>query len=100
MNRNGLDNRDENLITVTARENSQNKPVYANNRLGVKGVRKHAYKNGTVKYGARIRIDGKLTYLGQYGTLEEAKYWRDEAEFIFFHTSLSQRETVSAPRRP
>jgi hypothetical protein len=63
------DNRWCNLREATQTQNKANSRVYKNNRLGVKGVRLH--RNGT--YEARIRVNGKLIYLGCSPTIEEAK---------------------------
>jgi len=84
INHNGLDNRKVNLRVVSATENSQNKPIYSNNALGIKGVRERVYKNGTVGYGVRIRVNKELVYIGQFKTKEEAIEARAKAEIDFF----------------
>lgn len=68
-NRNTSDNRWANLREATQTENKGNSGVYRNNRLGVKGVRLHC--NG--RYEARLRVGGRLMYLGCFPTAEEAK---------------------------
>jgi hypothetical protein len=61
-NGNGLDNRRRNLRVATQAQNCQNKRV-KQNTCGFKGV----FVSGN-KFMARIRINGKLTYLGTFDT--------------------------------
>lgn len=81
INGNGLDNRKCNLRIVTSTQNVQNKPPIS---TWGKGVRKRVYKNGTVKYRARIRFNNILYYLGQFNTAEEARKAYDEKAKEFF----------------
>lgn len=67
INRNGLDNRRENLRLVTPSENQHNKGKYKNNTSGYKGV----FKSGK-RWGARIKINRKYIYLGYFDTPELA----------------------------
>jgi hypothetical protein len=69
INRNPLDNRDENLRIVTHAENLQNQKVRVDNRTGYRGV---TYMKEFNKYRARIRVNGEYIYLGYYDTAEEA----------------------------
>lgn len=62
------DNRISNLRIATPSQNKMNGKVQADNRLGVKGVRKR--RNG--RYSARITINGNLVYIGTFDTAEEA----------------------------
>lgn len=61
INRNPLDNRIHNLRDVTNRENCQNRANFA-----------HWLERGQ-GWQARIRIDGKLKYLGLHKTREQAR---------------------------
>lgn len=55
------DNRIANLRIATNRQNVQNRPAQANNRLGIRGVRRHPR---TGLYEAWIWVNGKRTFLG------------------------------------
>lgn len=68
INRVPYDNRIENLRLATVSQNIANSKTYKTNRLGVRGVR----EVGKQKYIARIRVMGKLIYLGRFGTISEA----------------------------
>lgn len=67
INGDRADNRIENLRMATRQQQSFNKGVQKNNKLGVKGV--HQIGN---KYQARICINKKLKVLGRFDTIEEA----------------------------
>lgn len=69
-----------NLRLATQSENKANSGIYRNNILGVKGVRRH--RNG--RYEARLRLNGKLVYLGCFKTIEEAKAVYDAAAITHF----------------
>lgn len=66
--RNGYNNRLSNLRVATASQQNHNKKVYANNKLGVKGVK--LTKSG--RYEANIQVNHVQTYLGTFDTIEEA----------------------------
>jgi hypothetical protein len=71
------DNRICNLRVATREENCRNVKVHKRNRLGIKGV---SERNDCKKrFGAKIRINGKVVALGQYETAEEAKAAYNEA---------------------
>ena len=71
INRIRNDNRLENLRWSTRSENSINREIQRNNKLGVKNIRKY-------KYGYRIQIDrNKNIYTNAKKTLEEAIIQRD-----------------------
>lgn len=74
------DNRWRNIRPATKAENAQNRKVYINNRLGVRGVRLR--RDGY--YEPRLMLNGKAKYLGIYRTLEEAVTVRAWAEMEYF----------------
>lgn len=78
-NRNSLDNRRENLSTVTQVENSRNKRHSSNNKLGVKGVNFH---RGA--FCARIWYNNRNIHLGRFATLREAQLAYDEKAIEVF----------------
>ena len=66
---NGVNNQWQNLRLATASQNNANRRVYKSNELGVKGVRR---RTNSCKYEARIRVNGKLIYLGLFKKKDEA----------------------------
>jgi hypothetical protein len=66
INRDGLDNRRENLRLSNAKQNAQNRR-YATDYLGLRGVRQAGDR-----WDAQIGVDGKLVYLGAFLTQREA----------------------------
>lgn len=66
INRNGLDNRRENLRLVTKQQNSFNAKQ---NNSRFKGV---SYRKDTNKYRAYISLDGKRRWLGNFHTPHDA----------------------------
>ena len=64
---NPSNNRWKNLREATGAQNSANRKVQTNNRLGLKGVRE---RNG--RYLASISIKGKARHLGCFDTPQEA----------------------------
>lgn len=81
INGDPLDNRKENLRICTQSENLLNRKLSKNNTTGVAGVK---YDKHRKSYVARITVEGKEIYLGQYSTLQEAKKIRFEAEKKYF----------------
>ena len=69
IDRNGLNNRRENLRCATASQNQQNACRQINNTSGFKGVSWH---NASRKWMARIMMDGHQHHLGIYDTPEAA----------------------------
>lgn len=69
INRDGLDNRRENLRLATPKQNHANTKTYRNNTSGYKGVY-YVYRTG--RWLALITIDGKQKYLGYHATPEQA----------------------------
>ena len=74
IDNNKINNNVENLRWVTKGENSMNAKLSKSNKVGVKGV----FKINDSKYRAYIRKDNKMTYLGYFKTLEEAKNSRQK----------------------
>lgn len=81
INRNKLDNRKENLRTVTEKQNKYNRPVQKNNSSGYAGV--HFDKNKK-KWCASISINNKTKYLGRYINKEDAIFHRKLAERLYY----------------
>jgi hypothetical protein len=76
---NKINNDIKNLRESTRQQNGFNRGPQKNNKLGIKGVRKHGNK-----YTARITINGKMKRLGAFNTIEEARLVREEAEKKLF----------------
>lgn len=75
-NRDGLDNKRENLRLATRSQNKANGELYKNSTSGCKGVTLRK-ERGT--WRAQIRKDGVLTILGCFNTIEEAARAYDKA---------------------
>lgn len=69
INRNGLDNRKENLRICTLGENVKNTRKYSNNTSGYKGVSWSKFAN---KWRAQIKKDNKKIHLGYFDDKHEA----------------------------
>ena len=69
INGNTMDNRRCNLRLATPRQNQQNRGMSPLNTSGIKGVRFDARRG---KWFARIRVDGRATFLGYHVTKEGA----------------------------
>ncbi len=74
---NGLNNRFSNLCEATNLSNAKNRRLRADNTSGVNGVRLDKRKR---KFIATIVDCGKLKYIGQYDTLEQAAEARKAEE--------------------
>lgn len=70
-NKNGLDNRKENLEVCTISFNNHDSEKRADNTSGVRGVTIRNYHN-RIKYEASININ-KKRYYSQFDTMEEAE---------------------------
>lgn len=69
INGDGLDNRMSNLRVVTVAQNNLNSRVRNDSQSGIKGA---YYDKRKGSYYSRIKVDGKLIYLGTFNTAEEA----------------------------
>jgi hypothetical protein len=87
-NQNKLDNRKENLIMCTQKENNRNMPKRATNTSGFIGVSWH---KAAQKWTAQITIDGKSKYLGCFQNKEDAIVVRLKAEKEYFECFAPQR---------
>jgi hypothetical protein len=85
-NRNGLDNRRENLRHATPTQQAYNKPVSKNNKsCGYKGVSFTRDRRGSAKYCiARITVQKKRVYLGTFENPIAAAMAYDSAA-VFHH---------------
>lgn len=93
INRNGCDNRRENLRIASARVNSLNRKQFKNNTTGYRGVYLDRRIN---KWDARIRVDGVLKFLGIFDTPEDAAraYDREALAANRSHAQLNFPEAV------
>lgn len=76
-NRNGLDNRRENLRLITISQNMHNRAVFKSNTSGMSGVH---YNKGKKKWEASITINWKRIYLGSFKSKEDAIEMRSKVE--------------------
>lgn len=76
INMNKLDNRRENLRICTSSQNKGNLEVRKSNTSGFKGVNWHK-RSGT--YEARIKINKRSVFLGNFATAQEAANAYDKA---------------------
>ena len=85
-NQRKLDCSKKNLIRKTTAENNKNKPVYKNNKLGIKGVS----KTTEGKYRAIIYKDKKSINCGTFATIKEAIQAQKQKKLVFFpHLKLN-----------
>lgn len=87
-NRNKKDNRVENLVPCTIRENNRNKSLQANNKSGVAGVSWH---KASQKWRARIVTEVGEQYLGVFVNKEDAIRVRLQAEKKYFGDFAPQK---------
>ncbi|WP_051287551.1 AP2 domain-containing protein [Paenibacillus taiwanensis] len=86
INRDSLDNRrSRNLRVVTDAQNKQNTRRRKNGSSKYRGVSKN---KETGKWIARIKVNGKMIYLGTYGTEIEAAKVAREARLKYFTHSV------------
>ena len=68
IDRNSLNNDLQNLRWMTRKENSLNKNIYKNNKLGLRHISKNNYNN----YSVYVRRNSKGVFNKTFKTLEEA----------------------------
>lgn len=85
INHDGLDNRKENLRVVTHQQNMQNQLINKNNKSGFKNV---SWCETNQKWVARVKVDGKYCYLGNYNDAESAN--EVATKFRIKHMPFSQ----------
>jgi len=88
INRNGLDNRRENLRLATMSQNMMNTKRRANNTSGHKGVSWNKEKR---KYSAKVQMNGIVVFFGYFTLLEDAIKARDEAAEKY-HQDFARKE--------
>jgi hypothetical protein len=82
INGDKLDNRRENLRLATWQQNSQNKPIQANNTSGYRGVRHVPGRKA--HWRAVITVKGKSVHLGYFDTAEAAAAAYEQAATELF----------------
>lgn len=83
INGDGLDNRRVNLRLATQQQNIFNRKKDYDNTSGFKGVECRTADMG-LRCRARIRVNGKMIYLGTYGSAEEAARVYDAAAIEYY----------------
>jgi hypothetical protein len=85
-NRNGLDNRRNNLRDATNKQNAENQGLSKANKSGHKGV---CWVKSRSKWLSQIKHLGRTKHLGYFNKLEDAIATRKKAERTYFtHASL------------
>ena len=77
INRNPSDNKIENLRVVSRQCNKRNAGIRKDNKTGVKGV---SFTEKRKVWRAKIRLNGKSAFLGDFKDFTEAVYHRYAAE--------------------
>jgi hypothetical protein len=80
-NRNGLDNRRQNLRLATKKQNAQNRALNRNSVSGVHGV--HWSKNER-KWKSSINVDGTRVHLGYFKDIDDAVRAYDAAARLYY----------------
>lgn len=79
INHDTLNNRRSNIRVCSNEENMWNRRVCAVNKYGISGI----YKSFR-KWQVRLRVNGKVLYLGSFYSIEEATICRRNAENQYF----------------
>lgn len=101
IDRNGLNNRRDNLRLATNAENLRNRPRQRNNKSGYKGV---CFDKRVGRWRADIGVDGRSIKVGRYDTAEEAARAYDTAarehfgEFAYLNFPDDPRPEFDLPR--
>lgn len=89
INGDASDNRWFNLRQVSRRENGLNRPLPANNKSGILGVR---LDKRSQKWVASIKVAGKDKHLGTFSEIDDARAARMKAEREFgYHPNHGRR---------
>lgn len=91
INRDKLDNRRENLRSVSRSVNMHNHPNRVNRTSGRRGVSWH---KASRKWWARIYVDTKLHDLGMFDDIEEAGESYDKARIRLVEKSETETKTT------
>lgn len=70
IDRNPLNNKEENLRLSTIAKNGQNRAVGSNSRIGVRGLN---WNKNAKKYQARVQFNGKRKTIGFFENIEEGE---------------------------
>ena len=79
--RNGLNNKINNLRLATRSDNSKNRSMAENNTSGATGV---TWDKKRGRWRAQIKLNGKCKFLGHYINIQDAIQARKEAEKKYF----------------
>ncbi|MFE6167028.1 HNH endonuclease [Viridibacillus arvi] len=93
INRNKLDNRQENLRTITKSQNLQNVNGRSNSISGVRGVSIDK-RGSSIRWRARLNVDRKEIHLGHYDTKEEAERAAIEGRKKYLPYSVEKDDKV------
>ncbi|MFJ8262703.1 HNH endonuclease [Rummeliibacillus sp. NPDC094406] len=89
INRNKLDNRQENLRIITQSQNMQNVRGRNTSISGLRGVSIERLQE-KIRWRARLKVNGKEMHLGTFDTKEEAERVVIEARKKFFPYSYEE----------